>query len=85
MSSSPTSFKIADLVVCVYDLFDYYEYFFDQVPECGYPFYGIIIEVQHQQLNKDQYGYDKIYIVRCFDGHIRFFVAWEMRLISTSS
>jgi len=80
----PTNFKIGDLVVCVYDLFDYDEYFFDQTPECGYPFYGIIIHVQAEQLDKDRYGYDKIYSVRCFDRHIRFFVGWEMRLVSTS-
>ena len=85
MASPSSHFKIGDLVVCIYDLFDYYEYFFEQTPEQGYPFYGIVIDIQDQQLTKEQYGYDKIYTVRCFDGHMRFFVRWEMRLVSTSS
>ena len=79
------SYKTGDLVKCIYDLFDYYEYFWDTEPHNGYPFYGIIIDIQSQFLYEEKYGYDKLYVVQCFDGHIRFFARWEMRLVSTSS
>ena len=59
--------------------------FFDQNPESGYPFYGIIMSVQENVLYEDRYGYDRLYLVRCMDGHLRFFAYWEMRLVSTSS
>ena len=78
-------YKVGDLVKCIYDLFDYYEYFWDQMPQDGYPFYGIIIEIQHQFFNEKKIGYDRLYVVQCFDGHVRFFTHWEMRLVSTSS
>lgn len=78
-------YKIGDLVKCIYDLFDYYEYFWAQVPQGGYPFHGIIIEIQDHFLSEKNLGYDKLYVVQCFDGHVRFFTQWEMRLVSTSS
>lgn len=81
-------YKIGDLVKCIYDLFDHYQYFWDQEPASGYPFHGIIIDIQDNMLMDEEvheYGYEKLYIVRCFDGHVRFFAHWEMRLVSTSS
>ena len=80
----PISYKVGDLVKCVYDLFDHYEYFWDQDTEQGYPFCGIVIDIQGQLL-QEEFGYDHLYVVQCFDGHIRFFAHWEMRLLSTSS
>jgi len=82
---SKRNYQIGDLVKCIYDLFDHYEYFWDQVPIGGYPFYGIIVDIHDSVINEEKYGYDKLYIVRCFDGHERFFAYWEMRLVSTSS
>ena len=79
------TYKIGDLVKCIYDLFDYHEYFWDQTSEGGYPFHGIIIDIQEDFINEEKYGYDKLYVVQCFDGNLRFFTHWEMRLISTSS
>jgi hypothetical protein len=79
------SYKIGDLVKCIYDLFDYYEDFWDQLPQEGYPFYGIVIAVQDEFLHEEKHGYDKLYVVQCFDGHVRFFAYWEMRIVSTSS
>ena len=79
------SYQIGDLVKCIYDLFDYYDYFWDQEPASGYPFFGIIIEIQKEFLYEEKYGYDKVYVVQCFDGYMRFFAHWEMRLVSTSS
>mgnify|MGYP006242635767 FL=1 len=81
-------YKIGDLVKCIYDLFDHYQYFWDQEATTGYPFHGIVVVIQDNiLLDKEicEYGYDKLYIVRCFDGHMRFFAHWEMRLVSTSS
>ena len=78
-------FQIGDLVKCIYDLFEYYEYFWDDDPYDGYPFYGIVLEIQEGIQYEEQYGYDKLYIVQCFDGHVRFFTSWEMKLVSTSS
>jgi len=85
MATRKEAFKIGDLVKCIYDLFDHYDYVFDQPPYQGYPFYGIVIDIHNNIIDEKQYDYDKLYIVRCFDGHIRFFACWEMRVISTSS
>ena len=78
------TFKIGDLVKCIYDLFDYYEYDWDQSPQKGYPFYGIILSVEDGFLHEEEFGYDRLYVVQCFDGHLRFFAEWEMKLVSTS-
>ena len=78
-------YQVGDLVKCIYDLFDYYEYFWDQDTHQGYPFYGIIMDIHDNFLNEENYGYDRLYVVQCFDGHMRFFTHWEMRLVSTSS
>ena len=78
-------YKIGDLVKCIYDLFDHYQYFWDQEPTSGYPFHGIIINIEEHIIDEEALGYDKLYTVRCFDGHVRFFAHWEMRLVSTSS
>ena len=78
-------YQIGDLVKCLYDLFDHYEYFWDSMPHNGYPFYGIIIDIQREFLYEETYGYDKLYVVQCFDGHVRFFAYWEVWLVSTSS
>jgi hypothetical protein len=85
MEEPTLRYKVGDLVKCIYDLFEHYEFFFDQNPESGYPFYGIIMSVQENVLYEDRYGYDRLYLVRCMDGHLRFFAYWEMRLVSTSS
>jgi hypothetical protein len=79
------SYKIGDLVKCIYDLFDYYEYFWDQDSCHGYPFYGIVVDIRENFLDEENYGYERLYVVQCFDGHVRFFAHWEMRLLSTSS
>ncbi len=80
-------YQVGDLVKCVYDLFDHYQYFWDQAPSHGYPFHGIIIGIQEGLLPDEsiELGYEKLYIVRCFDGHVRFFAYWEMKLVSTTS
>jgi len=78
-------YHVGDLVRCLYDLFDYYEYDWDADPHQGYPFYGIVVGVQDSFLGDDEYGYDHLYVVQCFDGHTRLFAHWEMRLVSTSS
>jgi len=75
-------FRVGDLVRCIYDLYEYYEYLLDYEPSQGYPFHGIIIEIQEDFILPDLVGYERLYIVRCFDGHTRFFAYWEMRLIS---
>jgi len=79
------NYNIGDLVKCIYDLFDYSEYFWNQAPQEGYPFYGIVIGIQEGMLDEDVWGYDTLYIVQCLDGPMRYFAYWEMRLISTSS
>ena len=85
ISPPPITYKVGDLVKCIYDLFDHYEYFWEQLPMGGYPFHGIVIDIQDDFISEEIYGYDKLYVVQCFDGHLRFFAYWEMRLISTSS
>ena len=85
MSDDVSVFKVGDLVKWAYDLFEYYEYIFDQEPESGYPFHGIVVGVQQDALQSDKYGYSRLYTVRCFDGHLRYFACWELRLLSTSS
>lgn len=84
MDESP-HYQIGDLVKCIYDLFDYYDYFWNEESLHSYPFHGIILDVQEEFLYEEKYGYDKLYVVQCFDGHVRFFAHWEMRLVSTSS
>lgn len=79
------TYNIGDLVKCIYDLFDHYEYYWDQDPQGGYPFVGIIIAIEDHALGVDKYGYDRLYIVRCFDGHVRFFAPWEISLMSKGS
>tara|TARA_R110000824_G_scaffold398289_2_gene602205 strand:+ start:300 stop:560 length:261 start_codon:yes stop_codon:yes gene_type:complete len=78
-------YQIGDLVKCIYDLFEYYEFYWDQMPEKGYPFYGIVIDIQDEALDEGVWGYETLYIVQCFDGYLRYFAYWEMRLVSTSS
>ena len=58
-----SEYKIGDLVKCIYDLFDYYEYFWDDEPNHGYPFHGIVIDIQNDIL-EDEFGYEKLYIVK---------------------
>jgi len=77
-------FQIGDLVKCIYDLFNYYDYLFDYHPEHGYPFHGIVIGVQNNLTLEERVGYTKLYTVICFDGHTRFFTCWEMCLMSRS-
>ena len=52
MEEPTLRYKVGDLVKCIYDLFEHYEFFFDQNPESGYPFYGIIMSVQENVLTK---------------------------------
>ena len=80
----PITYKIGDLVKCVYDLFDHYEFYWDQEPQAGYPFCGIVIDTQEDFIVED-YGYDKLYAVQCFDGYVRLFAHWEMRLLSSTA
>lgn len=85
MGDDVSVFKVGDLVRCAYDLFEYYEYIFDHEPESDYPFHGIVIGIQQDALQNDKYGYNRLYTVRCFDGHLRYFAFWELRLLSTTS
>lgn len=75
------TYGVGDLVLCAYDLYEEYAYFFD-LPAGDYPFRGIIVEIQEHVEFADRFGYDMLYIVRCFDGHERFFAYSELKLLS---
>ncbi|MBT5637933.1 MAG: hypothetical protein HOJ16_05165 [Candidatus Peribacter sp.] len=80
-NSEDIVFGVGDLVLCTYDLYEGYAYFFD-LPREDYPFRGVIVEVQEYIEFADRFGYDELYIVRCFDGNERFFTYSELKLLS---
>ena len=45
MGSDAEKFEIGDLVKCVYDLFDHFDYFLDQMIAPQVAFRGIIIDI----------------------------------------
>ena len=74
-------YGLGDLVLCMYDLYEGYAYFFEQ-PNEDYPFRGIIVEIQEHIEFANRFGYEELYIVRCFDGNERFFAHSELKLLS---
>ena len=54
MCASKREYQIGDLVKCIYDLFDHYEYFWDQIPTGGYPFHGIIVDIHDNVINEEK-------------------------------
>lgn len=79
------SFQVGDLVRCIYDLYGYYHYDFDEWAflsndEDGTIHYGIIIEIE-SETNRRGLGYTTIYSVHCLDGKRRYFVDWEIECL----
>jgi hypothetical protein len=77
-------FKIGDLVACVYDLFDHYDYILEDDSIVKPLFRGIIVEIHEEITPLACYDYERLYIVRCSDGALRYFAYWEIRLLSRS-
>jgi len=85
MGSDAEKFEIGDLVKCVYDLFDHFDYFLDQMIAPQVAFRGIIIDIFEEDSPGARYGYEKLYVVRCSDGHQRYFACWEIKLLSRNA
>jgi|TARA_Y100000310_G_C20611640_1_gene778292 hypothetical protein len=79
------TFQIGDLVRCIYDLYGYYHYDFDEWSTLrgddeDTVHYGIIVDVE-SEVNRQGLGYAIIYSVYCLDGKRRYFVDWEIECL----
>jgi hypothetical protein len=74
----PPAYRIGDFVRCVYDMFDFFGYWYHDEEYEFFPFYGVVVDM----VDDEHWFTEVVYQVYCLDGQYRFFLEDEIERVN---